>query len=206
VRFSKRTVSRSQGPRNRGPAADERTASEVENIFATSGSLRRIREMQLAFDTPDRYGKGFDYTGYTVHDSANLLLRYLLQLPVPVVPLEFYDRFRSPVIDYKSAGTSYLETAIRTYQSLITEMPPLHRQLLLYMLDFLAVFASKCDLNKMTTAKLAAIFQPGLLSHPEHRLLPNEQQLSQEVLIFLTENQDSFLIGMPGTATNDETN
>jgi hypothetical protein len=97
------------------------------------------------------------------------------------------------------------ETAILTWQSLIKEMPPLHRQLLLYLLDLLAVFASKSDLNKMTTPKLAAIFQPGLLSHPEHLVSPNEQQLSQDVLTFLIENQDRFLFGMAGTGADEGT-
>ncbi|KAH0136815.1 RhoGAP-domain-containing protein, partial [Aureobasidium melanogenum] len=86
-----------------------------------------------------------------------------------------------------------------------TELPPLNRQLLLYILDLLAVFASKSDLNKMTTPNLAAIFQPGLLSHPQHDMAPPEYRLSQDVLIFLIENQDSFLIGMHGTAADEKT-
>jgi hypothetical protein len=97
------------------------------------------------------------------------------------------------------------DAAIRIYQALITELPPLNRQLLLYILDLLAVFASKSDLNKMTTPNLAAIFQPGLLSHPQHDMAPQEYRLSQDVLIFLIENQDCFLIGMPGTAADHET-
>jgi hypothetical protein len=162
--------------------------------------------MQIVFDRPDyRYGKGLDWTGYTVHDAANLLLRYLSQLPVPLVPLECYDHFRNPLRELKSPGISDHETAIMTYQSLIKEMPSLHRQLLLYLLDLLAVFAAKSDLNKMTTPKIATIFQPGLLSHPEHSVFPNEQQLSQEVLIFLIENQERFLFGMAGTAVDDKT-
>lgn len=95
--------------------------------------------------------------------------------------------------------------AIRAYQGLITELPPLNRQLLLYILDLLAVFASKSDLNKMTTPNLAAIFQPGILNHPQHDMAPQEYRLSQDVLIFLIENQDSFLIGMQGTAADPET-
>jgi len=67
------------------------------------------------------------------------------------------------------------------------------------------VFASKSDLNKMTTGNLAAIFQPGILSHPQHDMAPQEYRLSQDVLIFLIENQDSFLIGMQGTAADPET-
>jgi GTPase-activating protein SAC7 len=146
-----------------------------------------------------------DWTQYTVHDAANLLLRYLLQLPVSVIPPKIYDHFRSTLREDKAAGTSAAEATIRTYQSLITAMPKMDRQLLLYVLDLLAVFANKSDLNKMTTAKLAAVFQPGLLSHPEHHLSPNEQQLSQDVLVFLIDYQDNFLIGMPGTAAEHKT-
>jgi GTPase-activating protein SAC7 len=104
-----------------------------------------------------------------------------------------------------SVGDFSQEDAIRTYQQLITQLPPLNRQLLLYILDLLAVFASKSDLNKMTTPNLAAIFQPGILSHPSHDMAPSEYRLSQDVLIFLIENQDHFLIGMQGTAADAKT-
>lgn len=45
----------------------------------------------------------------------------------------------------------------------------------------------------MPAANLAAIFQPGLLSHPDHDMNPNEYRASQEVLIFLIEHQERFL-------------
>lgn len=158
-----------------------------------------------------------DWTGYTVHDAANILRRYFNQLPEPIIPLEFYQRFRDPLRNHQAQAVGAIEAqspsegefdhvaAIRAYQNLITELPPLNRQLLLYILDLLAVFASKSDLNKMTTPNLAAIFQPGILNHPQHDMAPQEYRLSQDVLIFLIENQDSFLIGMQGTAADPET-
>ena len=97
------------------------------------------------------------------------------------------------------------ESAIIAYQKLITELPPLNRQLLLYILDLLAVFASKSEQNRMPSANLAAIFQPGLLSHPDHDMSPDEYRLSQNVLIFLIEHQDHFLVGMSGTAADEKT-
>lgn len=172
------------------------------------------------FDTPDRYGKGLDWTGYTVHDAANILRRYLNQLPQPIVPLEFYERFRDPLRSHQAQAVGHTEAqntgapeagnfdhaaAISTYQRLITEIPPLNRQLLLYILDLLAVFASKHEQNRMDSANLAAIFQPGMLSHPSHDMSPNEYRLSQDVIIFLIENQDNFLIGMSGTAADEKT-
>jgi hypothetical protein len=189
----------------------------VEGIFRLAGSEKRIKELKIAFDSPDRYGKGLDWTGYTVHDAANILRRYFNQLPEPIIPLEFYERFRDPLKNHQAQAVGAMDAqsptigdfdqdaAIRIYQALITELPPLNRQLLLYILDLLAVFASKSDLNKMTTPNLAAIFQPGLLSHPQHDMAPQEYRLSQDILIFLIENQDSFLIGMPGTAADHQT-
>ena len=94
---------------------------------------------------------------------------------------------------------------IDRFQQLIKELPPLNRQLLLYILDLLAVFASKADINRMTSANLAAIFQPGMLSHPQHDMSPPDYRLSQDVIIFLIDNQDSFLIGMTGTAADEKT-
>ncbi len=49
----------------------------------------------------------------------------------------------------------------------------------------------------MPASNLAAIFQPGLLSHPDHDMNPPEYRVSQEVLIFLIQHQDRFL---PNTA------
>jgi hypothetical protein len=183
----------------------------VEGIFRLAGSERRIKDLKTAFDSPDRYGKGLDWTGYTVHDAANILRRYFNQLPEPIIPLEFYQRFRDPLRNRSgqtgSQPLSPAETdaAIKIYQNLITELPPLNRQLLLYILDLLAVFASKSDMNKMTTQNLAAIFQPGILNHPQHEMAPQEYLLSQDILSFLIINQDSFLIGMQGTAADAET-
>ena len=182
-----------------------------------SGSAKRIKELQVIFDSPDRYGKGLDWTGYTVHDAANILRRYLNQLPQPIVPLDFYEQFRNPLRSHQAqavgdmeaqmqdAGDFDHEAAIRSYQQFITQLPSLNRQLLLYILDLLAVFASKSDQNRMTSANLAAIFQPGLLSHPNHDMKPPEYRLSQDVIIFLIENQDSFLFGMSGTAADEKT-
>ncbi|KAL4981048.1 hypothetical protein BDW66DRAFT_123780 [Aspergillus desertorum] len=190
-------------------------ATDVEGIFRLNGSAKRIKDLQEIFDSPERYGKGLDWTGYTVHDAANVLRRYLNQLPEPIVPLEFYERFREPLRKFQSQAQEKGSSpeseaaehakAVAAYQQLIRELPPLNKQLLLYILDLLAVFASKSEQNRMNSANLSAIFQPGLLSHPQHDMSPDEYKLSQDVLIFLIENQDHFLVGMNGTAADEQT-
>lgn len=130
--------------------------------------------------------------------------------------MDFYERCRDPLrshqvqavgdkdAQFQETGGFDPDAAIRTYQQLIKDLPPLNRQLLLYILDLLAVFASKADINRMNAENLAAIFQPGLLSHPLHDMKPQEYRLSQNVLVFLINNQDSF-IGMKGTAIDEKT-
>jgi len=46
-------------------------------------------------------------------------------------------------------------------------------------------------------ADLAVIFRPGLISHPNHELSPSEHHLSQQVLEFLIQHQDWFLLDIP---------
>ncbi|KAI1116074.1 hypothetical protein F5Y14DRAFT_85280 [Nemania sp. NC0429] len=191
-------------------------ATNVEGIFRLNGSEKRIKELKTIFDSPDRYGKGLKWDGYTVHDAANVLRRYLNDLPEPVVPLDLYARFREPLRGHTrqavgdTEGTQLLENfnqreAVEKYEQLIKELPPLNRQLLLYILDLLAVFAAKSDENRMTAQNLAAIFQPGMLSHPQHAMAPEEYRLNQCVIIFLIEHQDHFLLGMQGTGTDEQT-
>lgn len=188
----------------------------MEGIFRLNGSEKRIKELKIQFDSPDRYGKGLVWDGYTVHDAANVLRRYLNDLPEPVVPLDLYASFREPLRGHTkqavgdTEGSQLLENfdqqeAVEKYQELIKELPPLNRQLLLYILDLLAVFAAKSDENRMTAQNLAAIFQPGMLSHPQHAMAPEEYRLNQCVIIFLIEHQDHFLIGMQGTGTDEKT-
>lgn len=152
-----------------------------------------------------------------MHDAANILRRYFNNLPEPIIPLQHYDPFRQPLRDHQAEAVGPIEgqapstggfdpdAAVRIYQHQIKALPSLNRQLLLYILDLLAVFAAKADVNKMTTSNLAAIFQPGILSHPQHDMSPADYRLSQDALIFLIDNQDHFLIGMEGTAVDEGT-
>src|SRR5687768_4130748 len=92
---------------------------------------------------------------------------------------------------------------VQLYQKLIAKLPKENQHLLLYILDLLAVFSSKSGQNLMSAKNLASIFQPGILSHPNHDMAPEEYKLSQEVLEFLIDYQNYFL--MPGGQENNTT-
>lgn len=44
---------------------------------------------------------------------------------------------------------------------------------------------------------MAVIFRPGIISHPDHELSPDQHKLSQDVLEFLIAHQDWFMLNMP---------
>ncbi|KAG4303687.1 hypothetical protein PCK1_000205 [Pneumocystis canis] len=161
----------------------------VKGIFRLNGSAKRCKELQTIFDSQPKYGRNLKWDNFTVHDAASILRRYLNYLPEPIIPHKFYDAFRKPLRkDFYNK-----EKVISIYKRLIASLPLINQQLLLYILDLLAVFASKSDENLMTVSNLSSIFQPGILSHPEHDMSPKDYFLSQNVVIFLINHQDHFL-------------
>ncbi|GAA5864697.1 hypothetical protein JCM8547_008273 [Rhodosporidiobolus lusitaniae] len=192
-------------------------ATQTEGIFRVSGSNKRINQLQTVFDEPPRYGKDFDWTGYSVHDAASVLRRYLNSLPEPVIPAALYLDFTAVLKQPQP-----IEASISAYRELIALLPPASRYLLLYLLDFLSVFARCSAQNLMTASNLAVVFQPGLVSDRgaghnaflgfpgfvEGRLPPNgsaaggaqeqagEHGRGKEVLEFLIENQAAFMLDL----------
>src|SRR5271155_3331639 len=106
------------------------SATSVENIFYTSGSPKQAKELEVTFDCPPRYGKSLDWTGYTVHDAASVVIRYLAQMPESVIPPRFYESFQAPLRGPQSAAVEWLNqpAGVNTYQELIIDLPPLSRQ------------------------------------------------------------------------------
>lgn len=66
----------------------------VEGIFRVAGSSKRIKELQIVFNTPPTFGKKLNWEGFTVHDAASVLRRYLNALPEPLIILDLYEEFR----------------------------------------------------------------------------------------------------------------
>ncbi|BGP17753.1 hypothetical protein JCM10213_005335 [Rhodosporidiobolus nylandii] len=193
-------------------------ATQTEGIFRVSGSNKRINQLQTVFDEPPRYGKDFDWTGYSVHDAASVLRRYLNSLPDPVIPAGLYLDFTAVLQQPQP-----IEASIAAYRELIALLPPASKYLLLYLLDFLSVFARSSQYNLMTASNLAVVFQPGLVSprgagsnallgfpgfvdgklpgSPGARQVGAQEQAGEhgrgkEVLEFLIEHQAAFMLDL----------
>lgn len=281
----------------------------VEGIFRVGGSSKRLKELQVIFNTPPDFGKKLNWDGYNVHDAASLLRRYLNALPEPLIPLDMYEDFRDPlrerprIINYMkykaenpkplkpqlpaaTAGdsaavpetpiellnstaeplteanidrlnlsttdpaatamtpttvfptdiaisqppaavnqhtaaqglptaldkqqkkaknykklTKDVHEAMDIYKQQVERLPDLSKQLLFYILDLLAMVNTQLDENLMSSRNLAAIFQPSILSHPNHDLDPVEYALSQAVVEFLIRYAYKLLPNQKGEAS-----
>lgn len=129
-----------------------------------------------------------------------MLLRYLKGLPDPVVPYDMYERFTQPLgrLAEVESPDEPEKQALLEYQTLVAEMPPLNRQLLLYLLDMLAVFIELSDENLMTSQRLVSAFHPSILTAPLATMSTDDHLQAQAVVMFLIINQDHFVLGMQG--------
>ncbi|KAG0170681.1 hypothetical protein DFQ28_005702 [Apophysomyces sp. BC1034] len=159
----------------------------TEGVFRMSGSAKRIGQLQHTFNTAPDYGRQLDWKGYSVHDTANVLRRFLNYLPEPVIVHRLYQPFRDVI-----ASNSGDKEKVMSYQLLIEQLPQHHQYLLFYLLDLLSLFSQSGHITKMDTFNLASVFTPGMLLDPEHSMNPAHYKMSQKVIQFLIEHQHCF--------------
>lgn len=79
-----------------------------------------------------------------------------------------------------------IRICLKKFENYIREdLKDSNKQTLMYLLDLLFLFSQHSDKNLMDAKNLAAIFQPSILSHPDHDMNPKEYELSRIVLEFL---------------------
>ncbi|CCD22591.1 GTPase-activating protein SAC7 NDAI_0A04340 [Naumovozyma dairenensis CBS 421] len=274
-------------------------ALETKGIFRIAGNGKRVKELQFIFSSPPDYGTKFnDWDGYTVHDVASLLRRFLNNLEEPLIPLSLYEEFRAPLrerprilkhmlnhnvshpksnndssdqvgkikegekqlstdepaniektteaigaekndvsqsneqdtkgndgdeekeegepdiseekrkrkIRHKKRLTRDIRAAIKDYESLFTKLSNDSKQLTIYLLDLLSLFARQSQFNLMSGRNLAAIFQPSILSHPRHDMDPKEYELSRLAVEFLIEYSYKLLPHLLKLAKEEQQN
>lgn len=149
----------------------------AEGIFRLPGSVKRLRLLQTHFDTPSTYGSHLDWRGYTVHDAASILRRFINYLPEPVITTSYYRPFKDTMGKLREGGWEIgvtntvlllpldqifpsVNEKVKAFQALIEQLPLCHQYLLLYLLDLLAIFVTTASFTKMDVDCLAAVFAP----------------------------------------------
>lgn len=187
------------------------TVTGVESILSTPESEKRVQELKVTFDTPPSYGKGLDWTGYTIHDAVHVMLLYLDQLAETIIPPIHHRRFCEPLMKHSrltvgNPSSQHVQEekteAMRVYHDLIAELPIANRHVFLFILDLLAIFTREANTNTSDTTKLVALFQPSLLNACRYDTL--RSRVNQQVLVFLICNHKRLVLGMSTTGLTDE--
>lgn len=154
----------------------------VQGIFRINGSVKRVQKLQFEFNERPLYGREVDWNGYTLHDTATILRRYLITLPESVISANYYqsflDKLAEPIPD---------DVKARDFGAMISAFSTESQNTLLYMLDLLSLFAQPENSSRtlMNASNLAAVLQPCLLVHPGHLANPQEYGKAKEVIEFL---------------------
>ncbi|KAJ1842161.1 GTPase activating protein (GAP) for Rho1p, partial [Coemansia sp. RSA 2703] len=166
---------------------------QTQGIFRVNGSMKRVQKLQEIFNERPEYGRHIEWTGYTLHDAATILRRYLISLPESVISVEHYSIFMD-----KYAEALPDEIKARDYGVMIGRLEPEAQHTLLYMLELLSVFArpENCERTLMNASNLAAVLQPCLLVHPGHVANPHEYSKAKDVVEFLIVNASAIYPGL----------
>ena len=79
-----------------------------------------------------------------------------MELPNPIVPFSLYKKFLD-------AYGSDIDTNINTYKELVQLLPPIHLQVLSYILEFLVEISKFKETNLMGFINLGVVFGPSMI-------------------------------------------
>lgn len=167
--------------------SDISKAAELNGVFRDS-ELRDTYIIRGLFEKHNEYGKDVDLTKCRLQEVAALLQQYLVRLPEPIIPINFYNRF-CDCLDYD------LPKSVEKYQELISILPSLNRKLLVHMLHFFQRVTSESKMNGTTALQLATLFHPGFLRRENDDTI--DDGMSVEILKSLIQKQECIPIQGP---------
>ncbi|EIE80589.1 hypothetical protein RO3G_05294 [Rhizopus delemar RA 99-880] len=104
------------------------------------------------------YGLNIDWTGYSVHDAANLMSRYLNRLPQPIIILEYQNSFKN-ILDILYLFSLYYQHTRMDISSLATTFTP-------------ALFSDPNDALNPASYKKSQQVLEFLIQYQEHFSMP----------------------------------
>ncbi|KAI7894623.1 Rho GTPase activation protein [Mucor mucedo] len=126
----------------------------TEGIFRLSGATSEVilLEDKINMSSPDER-KQINADEFDIHTLTSLVKKYLRELPEPVIPNEFHEKFQDIDLLRKRQGLDKLS-------SVIVKLPYQNRQLLHAILVMASKIQQHVQLNMMCPEALATVFAP----------------------------------------------
>jgi hypothetical protein len=140
----------------------EEKSMQVEGIFRLSGSSAQIDKLKSEFNS----GTLIDLkTVSDPHTVSGVLKLWFRELPEPLMTYDLYESFIAAQQERDP------NKRIRYLRHLISNLPPVNRATLKYLIEFLNRVEKHSEVNKMTVTNLATVFAPNLLKQREDNMV-----------------------------------
>lgn len=100
-----------------------------------------------------------DLRKHDVHDVAAVLRIFFRDLPEPLIPFSLYE----PLLSIQRDENLTLDQRLRAIKGIIDKIPPVHSNVLNYLIKFLLDVEEYSDINKMTVKNIAIVFGPNII-------------------------------------------
>jgi len=135
-------------------------ALQTEGLLRVTGNFERIERLKRSLDNASL--QDFDairLEDLAVHDVAAVLRIYFRELPVPVIPFEYYE----PLMEIQRDVNLEISVRVQSIKKIMEQLPPTNTALLKYLIQFLQEVEAFSHKNKMTVSNLAIVFGPNLI-------------------------------------------
>lgn len=131
------------------------------NLYRSTPSSAKARQLRS-----DISAKQVKLDSQDVHLLTAIVKRFFMELPEPLIPYTFYDKFINAV----SQASTTVEMQVAELNTIVGQLPDVNRSTLTQLMQHLGRIAAASDSNKMDPNALATAWAPIVL-YPPHDLL-----------------------------------
>eukprot|EP01105_Mastigella_eilhardi_P022648 TRINITY_DN5606_c0_g1_i1.p1 TRINITY_DN5606_c0_g1~~TRINITY_DN5606_c0_g1_i1.p1 ORF type:complete len:803 (+),score=184.04 TRINITY_DN5606_c0_g1_i1:417-2825(+) len=126
----------------------------TEGMFRQGGRFEKVNSLKNALNSLQ---PSTDLTGYSVHEVATVLKRFLNELPEPVITFDAYNKLMS--LDPDGPRERFVDESRR----ILHGMQPSHLTVACHLFKFLHNVVLASDFNKMDSYNLGTVLGPNVM-------------------------------------------
>eukprot|EP01122_Echinamoeba_exundans_P012742 TRINITY_DN5414_c1_g2_i2.p1 TRINITY_DN5414_c1_g2~~TRINITY_DN5414_c1_g2_i2.p1 ORF type:complete len:453 (-),score=99.89 TRINITY_DN5414_c1_g2_i2:99-1457(-) len=163
-------------------------ARDTQGIFRISGNKLKIQQIKEEFES----GQRLDFEpSDDIHDVAGIFRLWMMSLPEPLVPFDFYQKFLE-----LGKGFDGSKKQLSSLKKLIQSLPQLRLTLLVRLCRLLRILSVNSDVNRMSPENLAIVMAPNVLRPQGDKVSLDalvETQVVTKILAVMIANYDVVL-------------
>ncbi|XP_078494304.1 rho GTPase-activating protein 12 isoform X1 [Ciona intestinalis] len=142
----------------------ERRGLEVDGIYRVSGNLSHVQKLRYMIDRDEPVNLS-EPEWEDIHLVTGALKMFLRELPEPVIPFAFFDKFVT------ACKMQDKPQRLKSTKALVQALPAVNRETLTYLMQHFRRVVERSSQNRMQIQNIAIVFGPTLLLKP-----PEESQ------------------------------